>query len=121
MDATEVFLMVDQIKATDLFSNWAKEGKDQRMANTHAPSVEEMLDHVLTTTSSPFSFIDAGCGNGWLVRYISKMKGCKNVIGIDGSLDMINKAKSLDNKNNYYYHCHCSSSSYLHQINTWKN
>ena len=27
--------MFDQIKATDLFSNWAKEGKDQRMANTH--------------------------------------------------------------------------------------
>ena len=22
--------MADQIKATDLFSNWAKEGKDQR-------------------------------------------------------------------------------------------
>ena len=51
--------MVDQIKATDLFSNWAKEGKDQRMANTHAPSVQEMLDHVLTSISSPFSFIDA--------------------------------------------------------------
>ena len=30
------------------------------------------------------------------------MKGCKNVIGIDGSIEMIKKAKSLDNKNNYY-------------------
>ena len=62
--------MFDQIKATDLFSNWAKEGKDQRMANTHAPSVQEMLDHVLTSTTSPFSFIDAGCGNGWVVRKV---------------------------------------------------
>ena len=45
--------MVDQIKATDLFSNWAKEGKDQRMANTHAPSVQEMLDHILPSISTP--------------------------------------------------------------------
>ena len=57
MDAARVFLMVDQIKATDLFSNWAKEGKDQRMANTHAPSVQEMLDHVLTTISSLFPLL----------------------------------------------------------------
>ena len=68
--------MTDQIKATDLFSNWAKEGKDQRMANTHAPSVKEMLDHVLTAISSPFSFIDAGCGNGWVVRKVLENDHC---------------------------------------------
>ena len=101
MDAARVFLMVDQIKATDLFSNWAKEGKDQRMANTHAPSVQEMLDHVLTAISSPFSFIDAGCGNGWVVRKVLENDLCKYAVGVDGASTMIEQAKLNGPKENY--------------------
>ena len=49
-----------------------------------------------------FSFIDAGCGTGWVVRMVSKMNLCVNACGIDGSRKMIEKAKSLDGINNYY-------------------
>ena len=86
----------------EVFSNWAISGKDDGMEKNHFKPVMKMID--LYPNRNNFTCIDAGCGNGWLVRYISKLKGCKNVIGIDGSIDMIKKAKSLDNKNNYYCH-----------------
>ena len=49
-----------------------------------------------------FIFLDAGCGNGWVVRKVSKLKNCTKAIGIDGSKKMIEKAKSLDYINKYY-------------------
>ena len=93
--------MVSQIKATDLFSNWALEGKDQRMANTHAPSVQEMLDHILPSISTPFSFIDAGCGNGWVIRKVLENKLCEYAVGVDGAKKMIEQAKLNGPEENY--------------------
>ena len=49
-----------------------------------------------------YSFIDAGCGNGWVVRHISNDSKCNSAIGVDGSFNMIKKAKKLDDKNKYY-------------------
>ena len=34
----------------------------------------------------PFSFIDAGCGNGWAVREMLKNPLCLNAMGVDGAL-----------------------------------
>ena len=50
----------------------------------------------------PFSFIDAGCGNGWVVRKVSKISNCTQAVGIDGSEKMILKARKIDPKLNYY-------------------
>ena len=70
------------------------------MEEGHRSSVEHMLNYA-TKDLKQFSFIDAGCGNGWVVRDISKLKECTSAIGIDGSLEMIKKAKSLDTINSY--------------------
>ena len=57
-----------QNKATDLFSEWAEMGRDQGMAKAHDPAVSEIISTVLGERGKPFSFIDAGCGNGWFVQ-----------------------------------------------------
>ena len=56
-----------QRKATDIFSEWAEVGKDTGMETNHAQAVDKMLSHLVNSRTSPFSFIDAGCGNGWVV------------------------------------------------------
>ena len=85
----------------DIFSDWAVSGKDEGMEKNHSKSVDDMLKFSLIKLKN-FSFIDAGCGNGWVVRKVSKNKECENAIGVDGSSKMINKAISLDKKNRYY-------------------
>tara|TARA_B100000614_G_C14559941_1_gene496849 strand:- start:758 stop:1372 length:615 start_codon:yes stop_codon:yes gene_type:complete len=85
----------------DIFSDWALSGKDEGMEKNHSKSVDDMLKFSLIKLKN-FSFIDAGCGNGWVVRKVSKYKECENAIGVDGSSKMINKAISLDKKNRYY-------------------
>ena len=41
----------------------------------------------------PFSAIDVGCGNGWVCRKLQSNDNCNKVVGIDGSIEMITKAK----------------------------
>ena len=85
----------------NVFSEWAQNGKDEGMEKHHRDSVMNMLDFACNGLSE-YSFIDAGCGNGWVVRHISKDAKCNNAIGVDGSSNMINKAKKLDDKNKYF-------------------
>ena len=84
----------------EVFSDWADNGKDVGMENGHNDSVNHMLDFA-TKNLNNYSFIDAGCGNGWVVRNISKSSKCSSAIGIDGSLKMRTKAKKLDKFNDY--------------------
>lgn len=84
----------------EIFSDWVDLGKDEGMEINHKEAVDEMLKAVITINNS-FSFIDAGCGNGWVVRKVSKFKNCESSSGVDGSLNMINKARRLDNINEY--------------------
>jgi len=85
----------------DVFSDWAINGKDIGMEKNHQFSVNEMIKFS-TNKLKDYTFLDAGCGNGWVVRKISKLKNCKEAIGVDGSKKMIEKAKSIDKKNKYY-------------------
>ena len=85
----------------DTFSDWVKTGKDDGMEKNHFKPVLKIFN-LINTSSKKFSIIDAGCGNGWAVRHISKNKNCKSASGVDGSQMMIDKAKSLDNKNDYF-------------------
>lgn len=88
----------------ELFNNWALAGKDMGMEEGHGPSVAAMLDFAMrkrVELGTPFSFIDAGCGNGWVVRRIQEHPLCEYAQGVDGSRDMIEKALRLDPKGNY--------------------
>ena len=93
----------------EIFSDWVDLGKDEGMEINHKEAVDEMLKTV-TNSKNSFSFIDAGCGNGWVVRKVSKLKNCERSSGVDGSLKMINKARRLDNINEYI----CA------ELSTWK-
>ena len=85
----------------DVFSDWAINGKDVGMEKNHKLSVNNMIEFSVTKLNS-FTFLDAGCGNGWVVRKVSKLKNCIKAIGIDGSKKMIEKAKLIDKNNEYY-------------------
>tara|TARA_B100000902_G_scaffold321231_1_gene314093 strand:+ start:188 stop:802 length:615 start_codon:yes stop_codon:yes gene_type:complete len=79
------------------FNSWAKENKDIGMEKNHAQSVEYMISKIpLHILKNKFSFLDIGCGNGWVVRKMNDFANCINSVGMDGAENMINKAKSLN-------------------------
>lgn len=84
----------------EVFSEWADEDKDFGMEKNHKESVENILTFALKE-NNPFSFIDAGCGNGWVVRNVGENSLCKSVIGVDGSNKMIQKANTIDPNGSY--------------------
>ena len=91
-------------KATDIFGEWAEEGKDVGMEKTHAMPVKEMIDFALkerVDIGKNFSFLDIGCGNGWVVRDVAKSKLCDQSVGIDGAEQMIANAESRGGKAKY--------------------
>lgn len=89
--------------ATELFTEWAASGRDAGMESHHAPAVEEMLAEAASVIGTGWGFtaVDAGCGNGWIVRRLRDMPGCVNACGVDGSAGMIAKARSLDPEGDY--------------------
>ena len=84
----------------NIFGDWALSGRDEQMAIGHEDSVNAMLDLVISSHKE-FSFIDVGCGNGWVVRKIFNYPNCQYAAGVDGSKHMIAKAKSIDETGNY--------------------
>ena len=90
-------------KATDVFSDWASIGKDEGMQRNHWNAVVNMFQILIKNQSNPFSFIDAGCGNGWAVRKMMKNHLCVEAIGVDGSIEMIDRAKNIDPKGEYVF------------------
>ena len=90
--------------ATDVFHDWALDGKDEGMERGHAASVTEMLGFIsqrVAETGQQFSVVDVGCGNGWVVRKLRQHEKCSYAMGIDGANAMISKAKSIDDSNDY--------------------
>jgi trans-aconitate methyltransferase len=87
--------------ATDLFSEWADNGKDEGMERGHAASVDAMLGLLLNDWDQPFTALDLGCGNGWVVRRMAQHPQCTRAIGVDGAPSMIQKARSVDPSGEY--------------------
>ncbi len=83
-------MTTDKVKKT--FDKWAIIGRAELMEHEHAKSVQKFLNSI--SFDKPFSFLDVGCGNGWVVRKIAEMKLCKKVVGIDKSKNMIKNSKS---------------------------
>jgi trans-aconitate methyltransferase len=84
----------------EVFNEWATLDKDFGMEQNHKRSVENMLTFALKQNNS-FSFIDAGCGNGWVVKKVGENQLCNYAVGVDGSDKMIEKAKTLDPSGSY--------------------
>lgn len=71
------------------------------MEKEHSGSVLKLLKSI--RFERKFSFLDIGCGNGWVVRRIATKKHCKEAVGIDKSSNMIKLAKSLSNSKKETY------------------
>ena len=96
----------DMRTATDVFSEWADAGKDVGMEKGHSPAVSQILSAALEEIGGEnpgFDAIDAGCGNGWVVRLLSSMDNCKSAIGVDGAVSMIARACEIDPDGEYVH------------------
>ena len=63
-----------------------------------------MLDFALqerTNIGKKFSFLDLGCGNGWVARNVAKNALCANAVGLDGADQMIVNAKKTEGQVEY--------------------
>lgn len=79
-------------KSARKFDEWSHNGKAEDMQKGHANSVEKMLESV-RFDKDQFSFLDIGCGNGWVVRKVaSDNAGCRQSVGIDKSAGMTRRA-----------------------------
>ncbi len=93
------------------FDKWAQNGKAELMETEHGNNVSKFLQTI--SFDKPFTFLDVGCGNGWVVRTIAKENNCKKSIGIDISKKMIIQAKKKRDKNKEeFYHTDVESWNY---------
>ncbi len=98
------------------FDKWAQNGRAELMENEHANNVSKFLQTI--TFDKPFTFLDVGCGNGWVVRKIAKENNCKKSIGIDISKNMIIQAKKkVVNKKEEFFHTDVESCDYKGKFN----
>ena len=98
-------------KVRETFDKWAQNGRAELMETEHGKNVSKFLQRVSFDKS--FTFLDVGCGNGWVVRKIAKENNCKKAVGIDVSKKMIIQAK---NKRENY-----SKEKFFHtDIESWK-
>jgi ubiquinone/menaquinone biosynthesis C-methylase UbiE len=79
---------MDGVRKT--FDKWAQNGRAELMEIEHGKNVSKFLQTI--SFDKPFTFLDVGCGNGWVVRKMGKEKNCKKSIGIDKSKKMILEA-----------------------------
>ena len=92
------------------FDEWAINGKAESMEKGHGVNVLKILKK--TSFDKPFSFLDVGCGNGWVIRYISNISTCKKAVGIDKSKKMIIQSNKKIKNNKEKFVCT--------DIETWK-
>ena len=79
---------MDGVRKT--FDKWAQNGRAELMEIEHGKNVSKFLQTV--SFDKAFTFLDVGCGNGWVVRKIAKEEKCKKSTGIDKSKKMILEA-----------------------------
>ena len=68
------------------FDEWATNGKAESMEKGHGGNVLKFLKNISFDQS--FTFLDVGCGNGWVIRYVTEIPTCKKAVGIDKSKKM---------------------------------
>ena len=83
-------------KTSEKFDEWSHNGKAEQMQKGHYKSVARMLASVKPEMQkSRFSFVDIGCGNGWVTRMVAlqNQNCCRRSVGIDKSPGMIRRAE----------------------------
>ena len=100
---------MDKVRKT--FDKWAQNGRAELMEIEHGKNVLKFLETI--SFDKPFTFLDVGCGNGWVVRKIAKEKNCKKSIGIDKSKKMIIQSmKKMESRKEEYIHTDIESMNY---------
>jgi ubiquinone/menaquinone biosynthesis C-methylase UbiE len=100
---------MDRVRKT--FDKWAQNGRAELMEIEHGKNVLKFLETI--PFDKPFTFLDVGCGNGWVVRKIAKEKNCKKSIGIDKSKKMIIQSKKkIDSNKEEFFHTDIESMNY---------
>jgi ubiquinone/menaquinone biosynthesis C-methylase UbiE len=100
---------MDGVRKT--FDKWAQNGRAELMEIEHGKNVLKFLKSI--PFDKPFTFLDVGCGNGWVVRKIATEKNCKKAIGIDKSKKMIIQSKKKKNsKKEEFIHTDIESMKY---------
>ena len=98
-------------KVRETFDKWAQNGRAELMEEEHGKNVLKFLESI--SFDKPFTFLDVGCGNGWVVRKIAKEEDCKKSIGIDKSKKMIMQSKKkIESKEEEYIHTDIESMNY---------
>ena len=90
-------------KISKKFDEWAINGKAESMEKGHGKNVLKFLNKISFDQS--FTFLDVGCGNGWVIRHVTEIPTCKKAVGIDKSKKMITLAikKIKNNKENFVH------------------
>lgn len=100
---------MDGVRRT--FDKWAQNGRAELMEIEHGKNVLKFLKTI--SFEKPFTFLDVGCGNGWVVRKIANKKECKKAVGIDKSKKMIIQSKKkIESKKEEYIHTDIESMKY---------
>ena len=86
-----------------VFDSWATAGRSEEMEKGHGVTVGKFLGNL--SFDKPFSFLDIGCGNGWVVRKIAQLQKCKKAVGIDKSKNMIKRANTNQHSKKEKYYC----------------
>ena len=66
-------------KTTKVFDSWAKAGRAEEMEEGHGVTVGKFLGSI--SFDKPFSFLDIGCGNGWVVGKLRNFQNAKRLLG----------------------------------------
>lgn len=90
-------------KVSELFDSWADSGRAEIMEKEHGKNVKKFFDGLCFGDS--FSFLDVGCGNGWVVRKMAQKSRCRTATGIDKSKIMIKHAKKMKVSEKEEYIC----------------
>lgn len=100
---------MDGVRKT--FDKWAQNGKAESMEIGHGKNVSKFLKTI--SFDNPFTFLDVGCGNGWVVRKMVQEENCKKAIGIDKSKKMVIQAKKkISSKKESFFHTDIESWTY---------
>ena len=96
---------------TKTFDKWAQNGRAESMEIEHGKNVLKFLEKI--SFDKPFTFLDVGCGNGWVVRKMASNNFCKKAIGIDKSKKMITQSKKkIQNNKESFFHTDIESMKY---------
>ncbi|MCA8980598.1 MAG: methyltransferase domain-containing protein [Planctomycetes bacterium] len=80
-------------KIANLFDDWAKSGRGERMQIGHGDVVEQVVADL--DVRPGHQILDLGCGVGWATRILAQKAPGAQAIGIDVAPEMIAKAEEL--------------------------